>query len=68
MARNVIANLIRSLWPEAHVDRWGRLKGNFLAASHAMLGRIEPEYILKIGCSGSVPSAARRKLQSGKPV
>ena len=51
MVRNIIANLIRSLWPEAHVDRWGRLNGNFMAAWHAMLGRIEPEYILKIGCS-----------------
>ena len=52
LARNVVANLIRSLWPEAHVDRWGRLKGNLMAAWHAMLGRIEPEYILKIGCPG----------------
>ena len=51
MVRNIIANLIRSLWPEAHVDRWGRLNGNFMAAWHAMLGRIEPEHILKIGCS-----------------
>jgi GT2 family glycosyltransferase len=51
MARNVIANFIRSPWPEADVDRWGRLKGNFMAACHAMTGRIEPEYILKIGCS-----------------
>jgi GT2 family glycosyltransferase len=51
MVCNVIANLTRSLWPEAHVDRWGRLRGNFMAASHAILGRIEPEYILKIGCS-----------------
>ena len=49
LVRNVIANLIRSLWPEAHVDRWGRFKGNSMAAWHAMLGRIEPEYILKIG-------------------
>jgi GT2 family glycosyltransferase len=51
LVRNVIANLIRSLWPEAHVDRWGRLKGNSMAAWHAMLGRIEPEYILKIGAA-----------------
>jgi len=48
MARNVIANLVRSAWPEPHVDRRGRLRGNLLAARHIMMGRIEPEYILKV--------------------
>jgi GT2 family glycosyltransferase len=48
MVRNVIANLVRSLWPEPHVDRRGRLRGNLLAACHIMVGRIEPEYILKV--------------------
>jgi GT2 family glycosyltransferase len=60
MVCNVIANLTRSLWPEAHVDRWGRLWGNSLAACHVMLGRIEPEFILKIGGSASVPRGQRR--------
>jgi len=48
MARNVIANLVRSVWPEPHVDRRGRLRGNLLAACHVVMGRIEPEYILKV--------------------
>jgi glycosyltransferase involved in cell wall biosynthesis len=48
MARNIAANLVHSLWPEPWIDRRGRLRGNFLAACHLMMGRIEPEYILKI--------------------
>jgi GT2 family glycosyltransferase len=73
MIRNVIANLIRSLWPEAHVDRWGRLKGNSMAAWHAMQGRIEPEYILNIGCAReraqcSPPNTGREACgQAGRP-
>jgi GT2 family glycosyltransferase len=48
MTRNLIANAIKSLWPEPYVDRRGRLRGNLIAACHLMLGRIEPEYILRI--------------------
>ena len=48
MGRNFVANLLRSLWPEAHVDRRGRLKGNLLAACHLLRGRIEPEHILNL--------------------
>jgi GT2 family glycosyltransferase len=48
MARNIVANLLRSFWPEPWIDRRGRLRGNLLAACHLMMGRIEPEYILKI--------------------
>jgi GT2 family glycosyltransferase len=48
MGRNIAANLARSLWPEPHVDRRGRLRGNLLALIHVLMGRIEPEYILKI--------------------
>jgi len=48
MARNIVANLIRSFWPEPWIDRRGRLRGNLLAAFHLITGRIEPEYILKI--------------------
>jgi GT2 family glycosyltransferase len=51
MMRNIAANLVKSLWPEPHVDRWGRLRGNVLAACHVMMGRIEPEYILKLETS-----------------
>jgi GT2 family glycosyltransferase len=48
MGRNVAANLLKSLWPEPYIDRWGRLKGNLLAASHLIRGRVDPEYILKL--------------------
>ena len=48
MTRNLIANLVRSVWPEPYVDRRGRLRGNLLAVRHLLMGRIEPEYILKI--------------------
>jgi len=48
MLRNIAANLAKSLWPEPYVDRRGRLKGNALAMLHVAMGRIEPEYVLKI--------------------
>jgi GT2 family glycosyltransferase len=48
MTRNLAANLLRSLWPEAHVDRVGRLKGNLLAAYHLLKGKVEPEHVLKL--------------------
>ncbi len=48
MARNILANGVRSLFPEAYIDRRGRLRGNLLALNHVLTGRIEPEYILEI--------------------
>lgn len=48
MARNVVANSVKSLWPEPYIDRWGRLRGNVLGLWHVLRGRIEPEYILKL--------------------
>jgi GT2 family glycosyltransferase len=48
MARNIAANAIKSIRPEPYVDRFGRLRGNLLAAYHVLRGRIEPEYILKL--------------------
>jgi hypothetical protein len=41
-------NTIKSIWPEPYADRRGRLKGNLLAASHLIRGRIEPEHILNL--------------------
>ncbi|APG88491.1 glycosyl transferase family protein (plasmid) [Sinorhizobium americanum CCGM7] len=49
MARNMAANLLRSLWPEPYIDRRGRLRGNIAALAHVLMGRIEPEFALKIG-------------------
>jgi hypothetical protein len=48
MSRNVLANIVKSLRPEAYIDRRGRLRGNILAALHLIRGRVEPEYILKL--------------------
>lgn len=48
MFRNIAANLAKSLRPEPYVDRRGRLRGNMLAILHVAMGRIEPEYVLKI--------------------
>jgi glycosyltransferase involved in cell wall biosynthesis len=48
MGRNILANLIKRVWPEPYIDRWGRLKGNLLALTHLIRGRITPEYILKL--------------------
>jgi GT2 family glycosyltransferase len=48
MARNLAANLLRSVRPEPYVDRRGRLRGNLLAIAHALRGRIDPGYVLKL--------------------
>ncbi len=48
MVRNFVANLVKSLRPEPYIDRFGRLKGNLLAAYHVLKGRVDPGYILKL--------------------
>ena len=48
MARNLAANMAKSLWPESYVDRRGRLYGNLVALWHAATGRVQPEYILEL--------------------
>ena len=44
--KNVAMNATRSIWPEAYVDRRGRLRGNFLAVKDLLAGRLAPERIL----------------------
>lgn len=46
--RNIVSNVLHSIRPEPYIDRRGRLRGNLLGLSHALRGRIEPEYVLKI--------------------
>ncbi|WP_294393649.1 glycosyltransferase family 2 protein [uncultured Sphingomonas sp.] len=48
MARNIASNLVRSLAPERHVDRRGRLRGNLLALAHLLTARLDPRHILRI--------------------
>ena len=43
LARNVGSNLFGVLRPEPHIDRLGRLTGNFRALLDVARGRVEPE-------------------------
>jgi hypothetical protein len=45
LLRNVVANAVRSVWPEDDVDRRGRLAGNFLAFADLLKGSIDPRRI-----------------------
>jgi hypothetical protein len=45
MRQNLLSNLARSVWPEPHIDRRGRLIGNMLALRDWATGRIDPRRI-----------------------
>lgn len=47
-ARHLAINAARSLFPEPHVDRFGRLRGNLLALLDLARGRVEPERALAL--------------------
>lgn len=46
--RNLIANHLRYFKPEAWVDRAGRIKGNWIALTDILKGRMHPERILEL--------------------
>jgi glycosyltransferase involved in cell wall biosynthesis len=46
--KNLLANAAKSIFPEGHIDRRGRLKGNLIALSHLLKGRLDPEHILQL--------------------
>jgi glycosyltransferase involved in cell wall biosynthesis len=46
--QNLLANAAKSFFPESYIDRRGRLKGNLIALSHLLRGRVDPEYILQL--------------------
>jgi GT2 family glycosyltransferase len=48
IVRNVMANHVRALRPEAWVDRMGRLRGNWLGLIDLLRGRVCPERILQL--------------------
>ncbi len=48
MIRNLVANFTKSLWPEPYIDRRGRLRGNLLGLVHVLMGRINPEHVLRL--------------------
>ncbi len=45
LTQNLVSNLVRSLRPEPHIDRRGRLWGNTLALADMIRGRIDPRRI-----------------------
>ena len=45
---NLIANHVRSLKPEPHVDRMGRMRGNWIGLLHIASGRLDPQYMLQV--------------------
>ncbi|MCO4053588.1 MAG: glycosyltransferase [Bosea sp.] len=45
LARNLVANLVKSLRPEPEVDRKGRLKGNLRGLFDVLTGRAAPERV-----------------------
>jgi hypothetical protein len=47
-AKNLLANALKSIRPESYVDRRGRLRGNLIGILHLIIGRVTPEYILKL--------------------
>ncbi|CAN7604708.1 hypothetical protein LJR219_004585 [Phenylobacterium sp. LjRoot219] len=48
MGGNFIANHLKALTPEPHIDRRGRLAGNWAGILHLASGRLEPERIAEI--------------------
>ena len=48
ISRNLAANIILSLWPEAWVDRRGRLFGNVRAIVDLVSGRLDPSRVLSL--------------------
>lgn len=47
-AGNLARNLLRSIAPEPHVDRRGRLRGNLLALADLARGRVTPERVTRL--------------------
>nr|WP_255405956.1 glycosyltransferase family 2 protein [Novosphingobium sp. CF614] len=48
MAKNLLANAVRSVKPEPLIDRRGRLLGNVLAVIDCLRGRVDPRRILEM--------------------
>ncbi|PNU04771.1 glycosyltransferase family 2 protein [Novosphingobium guangzhouense] len=45
LAQNLASNAVRSLFPEPHIDRRGRLVGNLMALRDLAVGRIDPRRV-----------------------
>lgn len=42
LGRHIAKNLVRAAWPEAWIDRKGRLRGNLIALGDVLRGRVDP--------------------------
>jgi hypothetical protein len=52
---NLIANHVKVLKPEPYVDRWGRLRGNWIGFLHLLQGKIDPMALPSSNAPGHVP-------------
>ena len=48
MVRNMLANHLKALRPEPWVDRWGRVRGNWIGLMDLVRGRLTPERIERL--------------------
>ena len=48
ISKNIVANLVGSVFPEPYIDRWGRLKGNIIGLLHAAKGKLDPMYAVEL--------------------
>ena len=48
VGKNLIANHVRALRPERHIDRIGRLKGNWIGVFDCLRGKLDPRRVLKL--------------------
>ncbi len=48
IARRLLSNSVRSIFPESYLDRRGRMRGNLLALWELASGRLRPDRILHI--------------------
>jgi hypothetical protein len=44
----LLANAAKAFWPEKHIDRLGRLKGNLIGLGNVMLGNCRPEKVAQL--------------------
>jgi hypothetical protein len=48
MVKNLAANHLKSIRPEAFIDRAGRVRGNWLGLMHLLSGKSDPGAILRL--------------------
>ncbi len=48
VGRNLLANHLKALRPEPYIDRWGRVKGNWLGIKDIVFGKADPARILSL--------------------